>query len=112
VAQLLQLQHGHVVAGLRTTRTLPALAAAVEAGLLDPDDADHLVAAWRIATQVRDAVMLSRGKASDMIPTDARELSVVSRVMGYPPGESGALLDDYRRITRRARAVVERVFYA
>jgi glutamate-ammonia-ligase adenylyltransferase len=33
-------------------------------------------------------------------------------VLGYPPGESGALLDDYRRITRRARGVVERVFYA
>ena len=47
-----------------------------------------------------------------MVPTDARELAGVSRVMGYPPGESGALLDDYRRITRRARAVVERVFYA
>ena len=35
VAQLLQLQHGHEVPALRTTRTLPALAAAVEAGLLD-----------------------------------------------------------------------------
>ena len=31
VAQLLQLQHGHEVPGLRTTRTLPALAAAVQA---------------------------------------------------------------------------------
>jgi glutamate-ammonia-ligase adenylyltransferase len=112
VAQLLQLQHGHELPALRTTRTLPALRAATGAGLLDPDDTEQLVAAWRIATQVRDAVMLGRGKASDMVPTDARDLAVVSQVLGYPPGESGALLDDYRRITRRARAVVERVFYA
>jgi len=112
VAQLLTLQHAAQVPGLRTTRTLPALRAAVEAGLLDAEDAEHLVAAWRIATRVRDAVMLVRGRASDMVPTDARDLAAVSQVLGYPPGESGALLDDYRRITRRARGVVERVFYA
>jgi glutamate-ammonia-ligase adenylyltransferase len=112
VAQLLQLQHGHAVPGLRTTRTLPALSAAVDAGLLDDEDAAHLVEAWRIATRVRDAVMLVRGKAGDMVPTDTRDLAAVAQVLGYPPGESGALLDDYRRVTRRARGVVERVFYA
>jgi glutamate-ammonia-ligase adenylyltransferase len=112
VAQLLTLQHGFEVPGLRTTRTLPALSAAVDAGLLDVDDAEVLAAAWRIATRVRDAVMLVKGKAGDMLPTDARDLSAVAQVLGYRPGESGALLDDYRRVTRRARAVVERVFYA
>ena len=112
VAQLLTLRHGHDVPGLRTTRTLPALTAATEAGLLDRDDAESLASAWRIATRVRDAVMLVRGKAGDMVPTDARDLAAVSQVLGYRPGESGALLDDYRRVTRRARGVVERVFYA
>ena len=112
VAQLLQLRHGHEHEPLRTTRTLPALAAAAAAGLLEADDAETLTAAWRIASRVRDAVMLGRGKASDMVPTDSRDLARVSQVLGYPPGESGMLLDDYRRLTRRARAVVERVFYA
>ena len=56
--------------------------------------------------------MLVKGKAGDMLPTDARDLSAVAQVLGYRPGESGTLLDDYRRVTRRARAVVERVFYA
>ena len=106
------LQHGHDVPALRTTRTLPALAAAVDAALLDAEDADNLASAWRIATRVRDAVMLVRGRAGDMVPTDARDLAAVSQVLGYRPGESGALLDDYRRVTRRARGVVERVFYA
>jgi glutamate-ammonia-ligase adenylyltransferase len=32
--------------------------------------------------------------------------------MGYPAGgDPGAFVDEYRRVTRRARAVVERVFY-
>jgi glutamate-ammonia-ligase adenylyltransferase len=85
---------------------------AADAGLLDAADAEHLSAAWRIATRVRDAVMLVRGKASDMIPTDAADLAAVSQVLGYPPVDSGALLDDYGRVTRRARGVMERVFYA
>ena len=112
VAQLISLRHGWEVPGLRTTRTLPALRAAADAGLLTKDDADHLEAAWRNATRVRDAVMLVRGKAGDMVPTDARDLAAVAHVLGYGPGESGALLEDYRRVARRARAVVERVFYA
>jgi glutamate-ammonia-ligase adenylyltransferase len=34
------------------------------------------------------------------------------RVVGYPPDrDPGQFLDDYRRATRRARRVVERVFY-
>ncbi|MEI8057657.1 MAG: bifunctional [glutamine synthetase] adenylyltransferase/[glutamine synthetase]-adenylyl-L-tyrosine phosphorylase [Actinomycetes bacterium] len=111
VVQLLQMQHADRLPSLRTTRTLPALSAAVDEGLLSRVDADQLIAAWRLATQVRDALMLVRGKASDMVPTDTRDLAAVAHVLGYPAGESGALLEDYRRVTRRARAVVERVFY-
>jgi glutamate-ammonia-ligase adenylyltransferase len=56
--------------------------------------------------------MLLRGRASDSLPVDARELAGVARLLGYPPGQTGALVEDYRRATRRARAVVEKVFYA
>ena len=110
VAQLLQLQHAHEVPGLRTTRTLAALDAAVEAGLLDPDDATTLSDAWRLATRIRNAIMLVRGRASDLLPTEHhRERSAVTRVLGYPA--SGALLEDHRRHARHARQVVERIFY-
>ncbi|HEY8479865.1 MAG TPA: bifunctional [glutamine synthetase] adenylyltransferase/[glutamine synthetase]-adenylyl-L-tyrosine phosphorylase, partial [Spirillospora sp.] len=110
VAQLLQLQHAHEVPALRTTRTLGALDAAVEAGLLDAGDARVLEDAWCLATRIRGSVMLVRGRASDLLPTDhRRERSAVSRVLGYPG--TGDLLEDWRRRTRRARAVVDRVFY-
>jgi glutamate-ammonia-ligase adenylyltransferase len=110
--QLLQLRHGASVPGLRTTRTLPALAAAREAGLLAPDDTAALEAAWRMATRARNAVVLVRGRPSDQLPGRGKDLAGVMRVVGYPPGrDPGQFLDDYRRATRRARAVVERVFY-
>ncbi len=110
VAQLLQLQHAHEVPGLRTTQTLAALDAAVEAGLLASDDAETLTEAWRMATRVRNATMLVRGRASDLLPTEHhRERSAVTSVLGYPA--SGDFLEDYRRHARHARQVVERVFY-
>jgi glutamate-ammonia-ligase adenylyltransferase len=110
VAQLLQLRHAYELPGLRTTRTLGALDAAVAADLLDGSAAAALADAWRLATRIRGAVMLVRGRASDVLPTDHhRERSAVTQLLGY--AGTGDLLEDYRRRTRRARAVVERVFY-
>ncbi len=111
-AQLLQLRHAAEHVDLRTTRTLAALDAAASAGLLDPDDAATLAAAWRLATRVRNALMLVRGRPSDSVPTGGRELAGVASVLGYAPGHSAQLVEDYRRTTRRARGVVERAFYA
>jgi [glutamine synthetase] adenylyltransferase / [glutamine synthetase]-adenylyl-L-tyrosine phosphorylase len=109
--QLLQLRYSGSVAGLRTTRTPHALEAAVRAGLLGDDDRSVLLAAWRTATSIRNAVVLVTGRPSDALPTDPRTRAAVSRVLGWAPGESAAFVDDYRRVSRRARAVVERVFY-
>ena len=110
--QLLQLRHAHEVEGLRTTSTLPALAAGVSAGLLSAADGEVLGTAWALAVRVRNALLLVRGRPAAMLPSSGRELAGVSRALGYPAGASGDFLDDYRRATRRARAVVERVFYS
>ena len=39
-------------------------------------------------------------------------LAGVARVLGYPSGSAGEVEETYLRTARRARAVVERVFYA
>ncbi|MFE9770356.1 bifunctional [glutamine synthetase] adenylyltransferase/[glutamine synthetase]-adenylyl-L-tyrosine phosphorylase [Streptomyces sp. NPDC005931] len=109
--QLLQLRHGAREPGLRTTRTRAALAAAREAGLISAEDAGTLDEAWVLATRVRNAVMLVRGRAGDTFPTDPRELAAVGRYLGYGPGHAGDMLDAYRRTARRARGVVEELFY-
>ncbi|MET0863696.1 MAG: bifunctional [glutamine synthetase] adenylyltransferase/[glutamine synthetase]-adenylyl-L-tyrosine phosphorylase [Nakamurella sp.] len=109
--QLLQLQHAFEVPALRTPATLPAIAAAAKAGLLSEGDATALTNGWLEAARTRNAIMLVRGKPEDQIPRQGKELAAVARALGYPAGgDPGEFVDDYRRATRRARKVVDRVF--
>ncbi|RLK54240.1 bifunctional [glutamine synthetase] adenylyltransferase/[glutamine synthetase]-adenylyl-L-tyrosine phosphorylase [Actinokineospora cianjurensis] len=110
--QLLQLRHAHTQPALRTTSTMDGLTAATEADLLTPDDATALREAWLLATRVRNAATLVRGKQTDQLPTHGRELAAVAAAMGTPlTQDPGTFTDTYRRTTRHARAVVEHVFY-
>ena len=110
--QLLQLQHAHALPALRTTRTGAAMAAAVQAGLLAAGDAAELTAAWELAARIRNAIMLVRGRPGDALPAKHTELTAVARLLGYPPGDAAqALEQDYRRAARRARTVMEPLFY-
>ncbi len=111
LVQLLQLEHAHAVPGLRTTSTLGALDAAVEAGLLSEPDAERLRAAWLMASRTRSAMTLWTAKTADVLPTDRRALEGVSRLMEYPPHSATQLEEDYLRTTRLARQVFERLFY-
>ena len=109
--QLFQLREAHQVEGLRTTRTLGALRAAVDAELVEPHDADVLRSAWEMATRIRNAIMLVRARPGDSLPRDPRDLAAVAQICGYPPGESSRFSDEYRRRARRARGVVDRLFW-
>jgi glutamate-ammonia-ligase adenylyltransferase len=111
VAQLIQLQHAHAVPGLRTTRTIAALEAAGQAGLIAPADARALASAWLLAAAIRDAVMLVRGRPADTVPAVHAELAGVARLLGYAPDAWQDLGQDYRRAARHSRAVMERLFY-
>jgi glutamate-ammonia-ligase adenylyltransferase len=110
--QLLQLQHAGAVPSLRTPSTLEALDAAAEAGLIGRGDAEELAAGWTMATHARAAATLVRGKPTDEVPHSGRDLAAVASALGHDPdADPGEFLDEYRRVTRRARAVVDRVFY-
>ena len=108
--QLLQLRHAHEAPGLHNTSTLAALAAAAEAGLIPEADADQLRQAWLTATRARNALVLVRGKPTDQLPGPGRQLNAVAVAAGWPDGDGGAFLDNYLRVTRRAKAVVTNVF--
>jgi glutamate-ammonia-ligase adenylyltransferase len=109
--QLLQLQHAAALPALRTTSTLQALDAAVDAELVLDADAAKLRAAWIIASRARSAMTLWTAKTADVLPTDRQQLEGVARLLEYPPGSAGRLEEDYLRTTRLARQVFERRFY-
>ena len=111
VVQLTQLQHAHAHPRLRTTSTLDALDAAIEAGLLDPEPGTDLRRAWELASRIRNAGVLYRARPIDSVPSDAREADGVARILGMPAGSGAVLTDTYRRYARRARHAHEALFY-
>ena len=109
--QLIQLQKGATVPGLRTTSTLSALEVARTKGFVTSSDAAKLRDAWILASRVRSAMVLWMTRTTDVLPTDRQQLDGVARLLEYPPGSATPLEEDYLRVTRLARAVFEKRFY-
>ena len=109
--QLIQLQNGARVAGLRTTSTLSALEVARSEGFVTATDAAKLRDAWILASRVRSAMVLWMTRSTDVLPTDRQQLDGVARLLEYSPGSATRLEEDYLRVTRLARGVFEKRFY-
>lgn len=108
--QLLQLQHAHAIAALHTTSTLETLDAIAAAELIAANEVELLRQAWLTATRARNALVLVRGKPTDQLPGHGRQLGAVAVAAGWRGGDGGEFLDNYLRVTRRAKAVVHKVF--
>jgi len=114
LVQLLQLTHG-----VRGTGTLAGLGRLAAVGVLDSGEATVLSEAYRFLSETRNrwhlvgnfvagagGVVSSLG--SDSLPTDRDQLARLARALGTSPTD---LREAYRRVTRRARQVMERRFY-
>ncbi|GAB3588862.1 bifunctional [glutamine synthetase] adenylyltransferase/[glutamine synthetase]-adenylyl-L-tyrosine phosphorylase [Calidifontibacter terrae] len=109
--QLLQLQHAHDIPPLRHPGTLTPLRLLAEHGLLTQEEADELRESWELASRLRNASVLWRGRPVDSLPSDMTDANGIARVMGWPVGSGYQLGERYLRAARKSRAVVERVFY-
>jgi glutamate-ammonia-ligase adenylyltransferase len=109
--QLLQLRYANEIDSLHNTSTLASLEASAAADLISAEDAELLRQAWLTATRARNALVLVRGKPTDQLPGPGRLLNTVAVAAGWAKnGDGGAFLDNYLRVTRRAKAVVHRIF--
>jgi len=111
LVQLIQIEHAHAVPALRTTSTLEALQASVDAELVTAKDAELLREAWLLASRLRSAITLRTGQTSDVLPWDRRELDAVGTLLEYPERSANLVEEDYLGTTRRARRVFEQLFY-
>ncbi|MBL8775964.1 MAG: bifunctional [glutamine synthetase] adenylyltransferase/[glutamine synthetase]-adenylyl-L-tyrosine phosphorylase [Acidimicrobiales bacterium] len=102
-AQLLQLQHG-----LHSPGTMAALDTLAARDILSPDDADVLREAYAFCERTRNRWFLVHGQPGDALPQQADRLAVLARSLDATGAD---LRNEYRRVTRKSRAVVERVFY-
>lgn len=102
-AQLLQLQHGVEAEG-----TLSALQALAAAGVVSASEESILVESYTFCDRTRNHLNLIREYPSDSLPSAGPQLSVLARSLGYT---AGGLRNEYARRTRRARRVVEHLFY-
>jgi glutamate-ammonia-ligase adenylyltransferase len=109
--QLLQLVHGGEHSDVRVPGTIDALERLRAHELLDGDDTEILEEAYRFCERARNAQYLQTAHPSDALPSDRAALERLAVLLGYVHRPHSALRDDYRRVTRRARRVVERVFY-
>ncbi|MET0421178.1 MAG: bifunctional [glutamine synthetase] adenylyltransferase/[glutamine synthetase]-adenylyl-L-tyrosine phosphorylase [Acidimicrobiia bacterium] len=109
--QLLQLQHGGVNRDLRVSGTINALHAVHDASLITADELAALVDTYEFCARARNALYLNTGRQHDGLPSDGIESERLGRLLGYVHEPQATLRDTYRRVTRRARRVVEHVFF-
>jgi glutamate-ammonia-ligase adenylyltransferase len=101
--QLLALAHD-----VRSPATLTALDRLEGVGAVDGADAEALRTAYGFCERTRNRLFLLGGRDGDALPQDPLALTRLARSLGT---NATGLRNDYRRVTRRARAVVERRFY-
>jgi glutamate-ammonia-ligase adenylyltransferase len=70
LVQIKQLEFGFSIPEIAITETMPALRLETKHELISQSDQLVLQQAWRFVMQVRNAVILVRGKSMDMVPTD------------------------------------------
>ena len=109
--QMLQLQHG-----VQATGTIEALVRLEETGAIDHEDARILEDSYRFCYKTRNRWHLvgnfflepAGASGMDSLPHHPAQLAHLARSLGTT---TSGLREEYRRRTRRARRVMERLFY-
>lgn len=109
--QLLTMQNVQVSENLRNTSTLSVLREMAAAELISEADTEVLRDAWMTATAARNGIVLVKGKRKDQLPTFGKPLARVAAASNWDPEDSQGFLDDYLKKTRRARRVVDKIFW-
>lgn len=110
-AQLLTMMHADEYERLHNTSTLEILDILAAERILAPDKAEMLKDAWLLATNARNALVLARGKRTDQLPHPGHQLAQVAGAAGWDPDDNRGFLENYLKVTRRARQVVDEVFW-
>ncbi|MDP9343836.1 MAG: hypothetical protein M3Q23_17450 [Actinomycetota bacterium] len=109
--ELALMRHGGEHPEVRTRRTLDAIEALAAARFMEDSVALALGEAFTFLSDVKDALEVDRRVHAEAVPPAPEDQVALARRLGYEEYPRQAFLEDYRRITRRARRAMERVFY-
>ena len=109
--QLQQMRFGSEIPDLRVSGTEAALEVLMAAGHLTSGAAADLRAAYRFCGTLRNRLFLQYGRPVDSLPTDQEELTRLALSLGRLDAPRSSVREEYRRLTRRARRLVEQTFY-
>jgi [glutamine synthetase] adenylyltransferase / [glutamine synthetase]-adenylyl-L-tyrosine phosphorylase len=109
--ELSQLRHGRDHRDVRRRHTLEALEALTRERLIEDGAALALGEAYVFLSEVKNAMEIDRRVHAEALPPSPEAQVALARRLGYEEFPRASFLEDYRRITRRARRAMERVFY-
>jgi glutamate-ammonia-ligase adenylyltransferase len=109
--ELSLMRHGGANPSIRSVRTLEAIERLAEARLIEDAAALALGEAFVFLSDVKNALEVDRRVHAEAIPPAPVEQLALARRLGFEEYPRQTFLEEYRRITRRARRAMERVFY-
>jgi glutamate-ammonia-ligase adenylyltransferase len=109
--ELAQMRHGGEHPEVRRTNTVEALEALARERMVEDSVSLALGEAYVFLNEVKNALELDRRVRAEAVPPSAEGQLALARRLGYEEYPRQSFLEDYRRITRRARRAMERVFY-
>jgi glutamate-ammonia-ligase adenylyltransferase len=109
--ELSLLRHGGEHPDVRRRHTLDALEALARERLIEDSVSLALGEAYVFLSEIKNALEIDRRLHAEALPPSLEGQVALARRLGYEEFPRAAFLEDYRRITRRARRAMERVFY-
>ena len=109
--ELALMRHGGAAPQVRSRGTLEAIEGLAQARMIEDSVARALGEAFTFLSDVKDALEVDRRMHAEVLPASPEEQAALARRLGYEEYPRQSFLEDYRRITRRARGAMERVFY-
>jgi len=104
------MRHGGAHPEIRSRRTLEAIDRLAAARFLPGSVALDLGEAFVFCTDVKNALEMDRRLHAEAVPPAPADQTALARRLGYEEYPRQSFIDDYLRVTRRARRAMERVF--
>jgi glutamate-ammonia-ligase adenylyltransferase len=108
--ELSLMRHGGANPEIRSRRTLEAIDRLAAARLMPGSVARDLGEAFVFCTDVKNALEMDRRLHAEAVPPAPADQTALARRLGYEEYPRQSFIDEYLRVTRRARRAMERVF--